>query len=620
VVKEIRSRLSTKFLAIGVVLLLLALFSIGVTMWVTRQLDGGAAAVNETGRMRMQAWRLASAVQGGRGPDQSAALVSEFDTTLEVLREGDPQRPLFVPWNEETLRQFDALTASWASLRPLWMGRATVDAPTLTVAVEGFVGQVDAMVLSIERTMARLTAVLDWIQFVMMALAVAAAILSLYVGNLLVIHPLQRLQLGLQRVEAGDFATRVDVDSPDEFGELAAGFNHMTQTLQGMYHGLELKVEEKTRDLEAERSRLQVLYEVSSFLGGAHTLEALAEGFAQKVRRYSGADAVAVRWSDEASQRYLMLASDALPEELVKEERCLEAGLCACGQPQATAHTRVIPILSADDQRLGHCARYGYTSLVSVPIRLQNRILGEVDLLYLREAALAPDERALYDALAGHLANAVENLRNEALLREAAVSKERTMLASELHDSIAQSLAFLKIQIRLLRQSLETHDPSLTQQAIDELEAGVRESTNDVRALLLHFRTRTDGDDIDQALRTTLKKFEHQSGLSTELQILGHGVPPPPDTQLQILHVVQEALTNVRKHAGASQVSVIVERGPRWRFIVRDNGRGFTPLASSETDTHVGLEIMRERARRIGAEVHVQSVPGRGTEVCLELP
>jgi two-component system nitrate/nitrite sensor histidine kinase NarX len=616
---KLHRRLSTKFFGIGLGLLVLALLSIGLTMWITRQLDGGAAAVNEAGRLRMQAWRLVSASGLGRNPADVSRLVAEFDGTMRLLREGDPSRPLLVPWEAATRERFAELDASWLALRPAWQPGAAVDMTELTLRVDTFVSRVDGLVRAIEGTMARLTAVLNLFQLMMMALAVVAAILMLYVGYLFVIQPLQRMRVGLQQVEAGDFATRVTVESPDEFGELAAGFNHMASTLQGLYEGLERKVAEKTRDLESKRSRLAALYEVSNFLVSAHTLDELAQGFAQKIRRISGADAVAVRWSDEASQRYLMLASDCLPHDLVSEERCLESGLCACGQPQATAHTRVIPIVSATDHRLGNCARAGYDSLVSVPIRLQQRILGEVDLFYRNEALLSTEDRDLYDALTGHLANAIENLRTEALVREAAVSEERTLLARELHDSIAQSLSFLKIQVSLLRGAIERHDDVQMRSVLDEIDAGVRESTNDVRELLVHFRTRTDSDDIEQALRTTLRKFEHQSGLRTRLGMHGHGVALPSDVQLQVLHVVQEALSNVRKHAQASEVQLDVYRGPQWVFRVRDNGKGFDPDQPARDETHVGLQIMRERAQRIGARIELNSAPGQGTDVRIEI-
>ena len=94
-----------------------ALASIGLTLWVTWQLEGGAAAVNEAGRMRMQTWRLASAVQALSPPDQIAALVTEFDQSLAVLRKGDPARPLFVPWDVDSRREFAVVENLWRAER-----------------------------------------------------------------------------------------------------------------------------------------------------------------------------------------------------------------------------------------------------------------------------------------------------------------------------------------------------------------------------------------------------------------------------------------------------------------------------------------------------------------------
>ena len=193
------------------------------------------------------------------------------------------------------------------------------------------------------------------------------------------------------------------------------------------------------------------------------------------------------------------------------------------------------------------------------------------------------------------------------------------MLARELHDSIAQALAFLRIQVTLLRNALQAKNTEQVDKVLNEIDLGVKESTNDVRELLVHFRTRTNEHDIEQALRVTLQKFEHQSGVKSHLEIHGHGVELPSDVQLQVLHVIQEALSNVRKHAKASLVQLVVHRGPNWSFVVRDNGLGFQLLPQKQDDTHVGLHIMHERAQRIGAKVAVDSAPGAGTEVRITL-
>ena len=618
-------RLSTKLGAIGALLLLMALASISLTLWVTWQLAGGAAAVNEAGRMRMQAWRLAHSLTSGDTARLQAQL-DQFDQTLNLLRSGDPARPLLVPHDARSRAAFAEVQQHWVGLRASWTGPHPpgFDQRASQVArqAETFVARIDHFVSAIETQLARWTAVLNAFQFVMMALAIGSAVALMYCAYLFVFNPLSRLQAGLLRVGEGDLSARVEVGNADEFGELSAGFNRMAQTLQGLYQSLESRVREKTERLEAERARLAALYEAAAFVAAATSLDDLALGFARQVRRVAAADASAVRWSDELNQRYVLLASDCLPQHVVDAEQCVPTGGCFCGQPQGDAQIRVIPIRASPAANMpGQCERAGYTTVISVPVRLHERMVGELNLFYRHAAVLTDEDRALLETLASHLAGAIESLRVGALEREAAVAEERGLLARELHDSIAQSLSFLKIQASLLRDDLKRQDPARVDRTLVELDAGIRESVADVRELLIHFRTRTNTEDIAPALRTTLTKFEHQTGLSTHLLIEGEGLPLPADVQVQVLHVVQEALSNVRKHAGAREVWVEVQQTPPWRVEVRDDGRGFEDrTAQADHETHVGLRIMRERAQRIGASVEVASVPGSGTCVVLTLP
>jgi two-component system nitrate/nitrite sensor histidine kinase NarX len=610
--------LSSKLALLCAAFMLAALTSIGLTLWTTWQIEGGAAAVNEAGRLRMKSFQIALEVQHRTDPDLIEARVSHFDQTLELLRAGDPARPLFVPWDAGTRERFDAVRGQWAGLRDRWHTEQAVVPPD---EVESFVQAIDAFVGSIEHQLSWWTAFLHAVQLGILGLAIGVGVALLYAGHLLVLQPLHRLASGLQRVQAQDFRVRAQEHSSREFEQIAEGFNRMAQTLQTLYANLEQKVAEKTARLQQQRERLAALYETSAMLAEADTLEALAQTFAQQVRRLTRADAVAVRWSDEANQRYLLLADEGLPKAISEQEQCVHAGSCHCGQQAPMAHTRIIPIGTADRAPgLDLCAKAGFQTLVSVPVRLQHRLLGEVNVFFRETTALGEDERSLLEALAAHLAGAMEGLRAEALGKEAAVAQERSLLARELHDSIAQSLAFLKIQVQLLRDAVRRGDEPNVARVLDELDAGVRESYNDVRELLLHFRTRTNGESIEPALRTTLQKFEHQSGLRAHLTMHGHGLPLDADVQIQVLHVVQEALSNVRKHARARQVWVDVEQAPVWRFTVRDDGVGFDAQRQRLDETHVGLHIMRERAARIGATVDVQSEPGQGTRVILSVP
>jgi two-component system nitrate/nitrite sensor histidine kinase NarX len=612
--------LSAKLGAIGSALLLMAFASIGLTLWVTWQLEGGAAAVNEAGRMRMQTWRMAQTL-AREDAQQMAVLSAQFDQSVNVLRTGDPARPLLVPHDDASQQAFAAVQRDWSALKTRWTALPVPSADLSAQQADAFVARIDTFVSAIEHHLSRLTAILNAVQFVMVALTIGSAIALLYSAYLFIFNPLARLQAGLARVEAGDLAARVDPGAKDEFGALADGFNRMAATLQGLYQSLESKVQEKTEHLEAERSRLAALYESAAFVARAETLEALGQGIARQVRQVARADASAVRWSDEANRKYLLLASDCLPQAVVDEELCIPTGECLCGQPQSDAATRVIPIQpESTASRLGHCAREGFQTVISVPVRLHERMVGELNLFYREPRVLSDDDRALLETIASHLAGAIEGLRAAALQRETAVAEERSFIARELHDSIAQSLAFLKIQLGLLRHDIKSADAARIDKTLGELDAGVHESLGDVRELLVHFRTRTNSEDIAPALKTTLQKFEHQTGLVTHLDIEGDGMPLPADVQVQVLHVVQEALSNVRKHAQAREVWVDVQQTPQWRVEVRDDGCGFDPDGAGPDETHVGLRIMRERAHNIGATVEVASVPGSGTCVVLKLP
>lgn len=611
--------LGAKLALVATPFLVLALLSIALTLWVSWQLEGGAAAVNEAGRMRMQAYRMALSVGAGYRDDlteQSA----QFGRSIALLRDGDPERPLFVPWDDTVRGQFELVQRRWHDFQTRWVTHPPDSIADLRSDTGLFVAQIDELVQAIEAHMSSWTAMLHLMQVGMMALALLGATVLVFTGYLFVLEPVSALKHAIRRIQGGDLSARANAVSTDEFGLLAEGFNGMAEQVQSMYQNLEARVAQKTAELQEKRERLEALYDVTSLISTATNLQELTDGFLRRVRPLARADGAALRWSDEANERFLLLASDALPGQMLEAERCLHAGQCHCGSPGASAPgLRVIPIRSGGSQPLRHCERAGFETVVAVPIRLHDRLMGEVNLFYHEQREVPDAERSLLDALNAHLATAMENLRLDALEKEAAVSQERGFLARELHDSIAQALAFLKIQVQLMRDALDRGDGERAQAILDEIDAGVRESNADVRELLVHFRTRTNAEDIEPALRTTLEKFRQQSGIAAELHMQGQGIPLAPDVQIQVLHILQEALSNVRKHAGATQVWLDVQQQPGWRFEVRDDGAGFDTRDADQSGTHVGLRIMQERAQRIGARVDVTSAPAAGTTVILEL-
>ena len=611
--------LGAKLALVATPFLLLSLLLIAVTLWVSWQLEGGAAAVNEAGRMRMQAFRMSLSIGTGE-LDRLPMQAAEFRDSIELLRSGDPERPLFVPWDDAVRERFARVQRDWAQFHNRWIAAQPPLTTGLRTDTDSFVAHIDQLVQGIETHMSRWTALLHLAQMAVMAFAVVGAVVLIYTGYLFVLEPVGLLKQAIRRIQEGDFSARVERVSTDEFGMLAEGFNGMAEHVQSMYRHLEARVSEKTSELEEKRERLEALYDVTSLVANATTLEDLTQGFVRRIRPVAKADGVALRWSDETNQRFLLLASEGLPATMVEAEHCVRAGDCHCGTIGVAPELRVIPVRELEPVRLPHCAQAGFQTVVSIPILLHDRLMGEVDLFHYALRTIPDAERSLLEALTAHLAGAMENLRLNALEKEAAVSQERSFLARELHDSIAQSLAFLKIQVQLMQDALDSGDPRRSRQVLAEIDTGVRECYADVRELLVHFRTRANAEDIEPALLTTLRKFEQQTGLPAALQMTGNGLPLTPDAQLQVLHIVQEALSNVRKHAHATQVWLDVQQQPEWRFEIRDNGIGFSDSSRPDDETHVGLRIMAERAERIGAHLDVTSRPGHGTSVILTLP
>ncbi|MCX7217904.1 MAG: ATP-binding protein, partial [Burkholderiales bacterium] len=137
---------------------------------------------------------------------------------------------------------------------------------------------------------------------------------------------------------------------------------------------------------------------------------------------------------------------------------------------------------------------------------------------------------------------------------------------------------------------------------------------------LLNFRTRLQDSNLESEMRNVLSKFQRQTGVHAVIEFIGSGAPVAPEQQLQVLFILQEALSNVRKHAQASEVKVRVENERDFKLIITDDGQGFTmESAEQKGDAHVGLHIMRERAERLSAQFEICSVPGQGTTISLHL-
>lgn len=629
-------KLSTKIVGALAGFLSLALVVIGITLYLSWQLEGSAAAINDTGSLRMHGYRLSMLLSRAVNEPLQNGIRSEttqqiklIDATLAQLKRGDPQRPLFLPPTSHIQKKFNQIEANWKeTLNPLAAGILRQQGPVqqaslhaFQVEVDPFVGEVNELVQLIEQDSEQRTFWLRSSQLALVALALFGTISIIYLMFMLIIEPVTRLHEGMRRMKEKDFSVRLAVDNGDEFGQLAQDFNLMADQLQELYGNLEELVKTKTATLEDQNRELALLYDSAAFLQRPQPIEALCEGFMQRISQYFLADGGSVRILDPERGNVHMVVHHGISDKLIETEHCLKVGDCLCGEAVVKKITVVHDLRKMDSAHELQCHREGFVTVSIFHIHTHQQHLGFFNLHFRKPKVFSKREEALLETLGQLLGVAIENLRLGARAREMAISEERNLVAQGLHDSIAQGLNYLNLQVQMLDNSLQDGKLEEVAEIVPALRAGVQESYEDVRELLLNFRSRLVEGDLLGSLQITIDKFRRQTGIAAELKADVDGAPFPREQQLQILFIVQEALSNIRKHATASRVEVRLDDQQDFALTIRDNGIGFdaaTLLQKSES--HVGINIMRERAQRIHAVLDVTSVPGTGTTVVLHLP
>ena len=284
-----------------------------------------------------------------------------------------------------------------------------------------------------------------------------------------------------------------------------------------------------------------------------------------------------------------LYVQEALPADFVAAERCVERDECLCGEAAQRQRGGVYALRRhVAGQEAYRCARIGFATIGVFPIRFGNQPLGVFNLYFPQPREFTSAQRQMLETIGQHLGIALESQRLASREREMAISEERNLLAQELHDSIAQSLAFLNIQAQMLEDSVAHGLIDQARTELAQIREGIQASYDDVRELLVHFRTRFAQADIESAIASSLERFEGQTGIRSTFVQSGAAMPLSPEIQIQVLHIIQECLSNARKHAGAQCVRVDMQRGPRYLFRIGDDGRGFDP-AQVTSDMHVGL-------------------------------
>ncbi len=446
-----------------------------------------------------------------------------------------------------------------------------------------------------------------WLLFFLLALGVVLPAVVITFAATRITRPIGDLIEASQYVAEGHFGKTIVATTGDEIEELAEQFNRMSAQLQESYTQLEKRVADRTRDL-ATLNAVAATVSRSLDLG-----EVLHEALDSTMAATHMGTGVAYRL-DEDGQTLMLLASQGVSARFAPRLARVPLGVAGTWLIDGTSEPVVRPVAAYPPGVVREALEAeGLCLVVVVPLVVKGRLLGALALGSREERSLSVEEVSLLGSIGQQVGMATENARLYEQAERSAAAAERNRLARDLHDAVSQTLFSASLIADVLPR-LWDRNPEEGRRRLEELRQLTRGALAEMRTLLHELRPSTlveapFGDLLRQLCEATSGRSRVPVALIVDGQ---HHLPS--DVQISLYRIVQEALNNVAKHAGAQHVAVEVSlSGSGVELSIGDDGRGFA--RESVTADHLGLGIMRERAEAIGAELVLFTAPGQGTEV-----
>ncbi len=590
-----------------------AVFFILYFVILSEESTGKGSAINVSGSLRMQTYVTALTVA------QSGTLSLEQRKSAIEGALAEFKRRLLSPGLVKGLPkgESDPLRQSYEKLHEAFfqkvepLAEEVVNNPERTKEfldyVPTFVDNIDQFVSDLEDELEQR---MSWVKVGLITTMVAAC----FIGALLLWYfqrvffkPLTELADVASQVRRGNFLARSSYDKKNEIGKLSGSFNYMIEDLARMYQSLEYQVQEKTADLDERNRTLNLLFGLRSIF--SQSLEITQEELTKAVEL--------VRQYFSANSAHLVL------------HRSSEVGtyLAASAYPNSekTRSTSLADLFSLEVSKLDPSNaqpvlhKIGDESFLCVPIKDGSTDMGT---LFISSAKNDVDKTTneLLINIGEIFATAlkISNQKDEGY--RLAVYEERSTIARELHDSIAQSLAYTRIQLTRLSVAQSKNSPAEEiDKIVEDLKLGITTANSQLRQVLTTFRLKPSSTDLRESLRNTLEVFHERSGIAYTLDNRLFGFEVNANQQVHLIHILSEALSNIEKHAHASHVQVALTHSGNNKILmtIADDGVGFEGEVK-EKEGHFGLSIMQERAQGLGGVLKVSNNLPRGTKVSLE--
>jgi nitrate/nitrite-specific signal transduction histidine kinase len=378
------------------------------------------------------------------------------------------------------------------------------------------------------------------------------------------------------------------------------------------------------REIDFQQRSFDALLSIAEAAGDNPSVETVFQTAIKALRAATEYESIGMRLYDKENRCLPLIVHYGISQSMMEvldsipDDRGFQAEVIRNKLPSFSSDLATDPRLVAKT-----ALDLGYRSFICIPLLAGNKILGTMEMVTTHTVDWDESKVAWYALIGRSIGTMINNVQLTERLRDLSVLQERTRLAQEIHDGLAQSLSSLRIWAEEAQISLDEGNSLSVQIAIRKIQTASKDACASLRGEMLGLReTFVPGEDFIPVLAECLSRFQRQWGIQTCLQLQlpsdGSRLKISPSAEVQLLRIVQEALMNIHRHAQATQVQISFGEGDgRVQVRIADNGNGFDP--SLIRQDQFGLRIMHERAASVGGSIVIRTEPGEGTVLIVEL-
>jgi len=430
-------------------------------------------------------------------------------------------------------------------------------------------------------------------------------------------EPFMQFELLTESMLAGNLDTTIVPRKNSTFVSLADNINALGKMLLAQSTQTEKQLNDHLQHITEKTHSLQVLYNVAASVSQSQNINFLLESYLHTFIKLVNAESGSLQVQTGENTYKIIACAGVLNKK--QHAQLLDLAQLSCKPKKDLEWIPNINNLLAESGIPHDNQTYG---MICIALRYRDHFFGSYELVVdVNKMGYSSSDNKLLISISKHLSLAINqnklNKESDLLNR----MEERSSIANELHDSLAQTLASLRFQARVLDDSMHKEDEKSAWQEMEKLENSIDQANTELRELIAHFKAPVFEQGLIPAVEQAIKRFRQETGTPIFFQKEWPNKKLPAEVEIQTLRIVQESLSNIRKHAEANAVRVLLKGDDLgdYQVLIEDDGNGFISKDTSlnAPGEHIGLTIMQERAQRIGGNLKIESELGEGTHVML---